>query len=359
MNEDRGIYDRPPEDERPRETGAPYNALQDERPRMWRTFGLFMALMVSLLSITAYFLYLEEKDMEEENTFATQLDDLDATRTNREEVAAAAPVATVAIPYLDIDKELAADILENPTAGLDPDRMVEAMREVRAGRDYLAQREFDGAEMHCERALEIWPDMNVALRLLGVIYWQRGRFDDSILVLERALNGNPFSAEILNNMAMSYLQKRNNQKAQELLETALDLNPDFYITSLNLGFLYLAQRRYDLAAEYIEYGLDGFPENVNARNNLAVALMRLQRMDEAREHLRTVIEAAPGVADIRFNMAITYVMTGDLDGAMEWIKRAARNCTLPELQGFLADPDFDPIRNFPAFLEFIDDMFSG
>ena len=51
MDDEHGIYDRPPEEERPKSDGVPYNALRDERPRMWRTFALFLLLMFSLLAI--------------------------------------------------------------------------------------------------------------------------------------------------------------------------------------------------------------------------------------------------------------------------------------------------------------------
>lgn len=358
MNDEHGIYQRADKDSPKAEGGIPYNAMRDERPRMWRTFGLFILLMLSLLAVTSYFLYLEEQELEDQTKLAEDLDGLvDSQGTNEVDIPVPM-VDSVLQPYLDLDDELKADVLDDPTAEHDPDKMVEAMREARIARDYLAQREFDGAQLHCEKALEIWPDMNIALRLLGVVFWQRGRFDDSIVVLERALEGNPFSPEIFNNMAMSYLQKGQLDKAQELLETALDLNPEFYITSINLGFLYLTGRRYDLAAEYIEFGLQGYPNNVDARNNLAVALMRLHRLDEAREHLRTVMEASPGVAYPYFNMALTYVVGGDAEMATEWVRQGDRNCTLPELRDFLADPDFDEIRNYGPFKDFVAEKFS-
>jgi len=357
MSDEHGIYERADQDSPKAEGGIPYNAMRDDRPRMWRTFGLFILLMVGILSITSYFLYQEEQELEDQANLGSELEEVDSQGTNDVDIPVPV-IESVFQPYIDLDNNFQVDDLGELTVARDPDKIVEAMREARMARDYLAQREYDGAQLHCERALEIWPDMNVALRLLGVVFWKRGRFDESIMVLERALEGDPFSAEIFNNMAMAYLQKGQPDKARDLLETALDLNPEFYITSINLGFLYLTQRRYDLAAEYMEFGLTGFPDNVNARNNLAVALMRLHRLDEAREHLRRVMDASPGVAYPYFNMALTYVVGGDAETATEWVLQGDRNCTLRELQEFLADPDFDDIRNYGPFRDFVAEKFS-
>ena len=244
-----------------------------------------------------------------------------------------------------------------PPPTLSPQKMAEAMSFVRSAQEYIRSRDMDGAERETEKALEVWPDMNIAIRLLGSIYTQRGQFDQAIVLLEKSIAKEPFSAETLNNLAINYMQKGMMSKSEELLITSLQIRPDYGVAYINLGFVHLRLGRYDLAAENFELGLKNMPDNPGVLNNLAVSLIRLGDYAGAREKLQQLIELAPERGPAYFNMAISYVMERNLDAALEWIRRGADLCTPSQLQSYLSDADFDTIRAHPVFQQIIRERF--
>ena len=322
--------------------------------RIWRHTMVVIVLMLVTLGLFAYTAHIQDERASDRIPDDYVPHDVKTTRRARmeERVPAVTPIE-VALP-----KSVEEEVKVNPVEPMDQERRVKAMSKLRSARDFLAEREYENAESLTLEALELWPDMNGAQRLLGVIYWQRQQFTEAVEMLQAALKGDPFSPEIFNNLAMAHLQMGDVAQAEEYLMTALDLNPDYAGTRLNLGFLHLAQSRFEVAAEFIEDALETYPNNVNARNNLAVCLVRLGRFDEARRHLQLLVDRVPDVADPYFNLAVVSVLEDDYEVAMKWIKLGAENCTVLQLQKYLGDPDLDDLRVFPAFLEFINTVFA-
>lgn len=234
-------------------------------------------------------------------------------------------------------------------AALNPQQAAEAMGQIRLARQCAAARQWDQAEEHAGKALQIYPSMNAAMRLLGFVYLQRGQFDQAIAVLEEAQRLDPFNVETFNNLATAYMQRTDMDKAEELLLASLQIQPDYTLSQLNLGLLYLARSEYQLALNNLEQALPKVPDDINVRNNVGVAQLRLGRYNEAREHFQTIIKKNPTASFAYFNMAITYVMEGDEKKAIEWIEDGAQHCSPSVLKNYLADADFDPIRNQEAF----------
>lgn len=243
------------------------------------------------------------------------------------------------------------------TPGLSPQKMAEAMAYVRSAQQYVRDRDMDAAEREVGKALVVWPDMNIAIRLLGSIYTQRGQFDKAIGLLERSLAREPFSAETLNNLAINYMQKGLMARAEESLMTALQIRPDYAVAHLNLAFVHLRMNRYDLAAENFELGMRQMPNNAGVLNNLAVCLIRMGDVEGAREHLNKLISSAPALPTPYFNMAITYIMDNNEAEALAWLQRGADASSASQLQSFLADPDLDPIRQTEGFKQLVSARF--
>ena len=253
------------------------------------------------------------------------------------------PESIEAMQYETADSLIVAD------ERMDPKQMAEAMGQMRLARERIAERNWDLAEDHIRKALKISPNMVQALRLLGVVYTQRGQFDQAIVVLEQAQQIDPFSVETMNNLATAYMQTGHMDRAEELLLASLEMSPDYVISCLNLGLLYLAGNEYDLAVEYMERGLEQVPGDVNVRNNLAVAQLRLGRYQQAREQLQLIVDQKPDMSPAYFNMAITYALEGNVDQAVQWMEDGGETCAPSLFRRFLSDPDFDSIRNDPQF----------
>ncbi|MGD9874128.1 MAG: tetratricopeptide repeat protein [Kiritimatiellia bacterium] len=314
-----------------------------KRTRM--TSLAFLALMVVFL-LLAWWMWAEgQKHKDSDKDFMLLSLDTNTVVTDRRGFSATnlLPLETQEL----LDPGAWAD---GKTAQLDPQKMTAAMGEMRKAQDFLRAGNYDMAIMHTRKAMDIQPEMDAALRMLGVIYIQRGQFDQAISVLEKALAKDAYNPETLSNLSTAYLQRGNREKAEELLLTAVQIKPDYYVGYVNLGLLFLASSQYESAAEYFEQAMSGIPENAALRNNYAVALLRLGRFEEAREHLNWLISHYPEIPESYFNMAITHVYENDANSALAWISKGAERCSPSALQEYLRDSDFNAIREHPGFL---------
>ena len=350
MHEHRDIYQKPDsepkkQDELPRHEVSP----AELRARSMRNTVAFSAVMIVLLGIATWIISLQEKRSE---------------ISHPEEPQPESPMLTMSTPLVMTNltpaRLSAPTTLATPSAEeaaqVDPEKMAQAMGETRIANDYLMARDLEKAEIHARKALEIWPNMNAAMRMLGMVHTQRGQFDQAILELEKALKNDPFSAETYNNLATAYMQKGQMDKAEELLNTSLQISPNHRVAFLNLGLLNLTRGRYDAAADYLERALEQAPNDPSPRNNLAVALMRIGRYDEARKHLLFLVDLNPSVPNWYFNLAITYVLENNFPEAMNWIRKGAQLCSPMTCQKFLSDNDFNPMREYPEFKKLVESL---
>lgn len=325
------------------------------KPRMARNSILTLLLMLGLLGAAIYVAY--QTDLREERPEFEDVTLEDMT-TGRGEATNPPVRAEWAIP--EVDQSLEDIFTGNDNVSntqLSPEELASAMEAIRIARSYARNKEWDLAEIQTRRALDVWPAMNVAQRMLGLIYTQKGQFDQAITMFNQALTTDPFSAETYSNLATAYMHKGQMNKAEEHLNTALKMQPNFILGNLNLGMLYLATGRYDGAAEHLQMAVDKMPKNPEIRNNLAVSLLRIGEYEGSRQHLQMLINADQSVAYAYFNIAITYTLEGNFQEAMNWIKEGSRHCSPIAFQQFISDPDFQELHVLPEFQSFIQEQF--
>jgi Tfp pilus assembly protein PilF len=346
MQPRRDIYTKPEKNE-----PIVFNPLPPTAPPPHRKALVLLLVMVALLGGVAWW-FARRDAASEVGEFDHMLNRPSTTNTFLATNRPAPNLASVESLLTDL-----GSLDQTPPPSLSPQKMAEAMSYVRSAQQYIRSRDMDGAEREAQKALEVWPDMNLAVRLLGSIYTQRGQFDQAVVLLEKSLAREPFSAETLNNLAINYMQKGMMSRAEELLVTSLQIRPDYAVAFINLGFIHLRLGRHDLAVENFELGLKQMPDNPGVLNNLAVCLIRLGDYATARARLNELIATSPSRAPAYFNMAISFVLEKNLDAALEWISLGADYCTPSQLQAYLADADFDTIRSHPAFQQIIRDRF--
>lgn len=354
MPEKYDIYSKAPK--APESTPGAVPAAPPAPPPHRRAIVVIIGMILLLAAVAVYFSIKMEEETAEVEGELDQLAGSPFSLTGRlfQSSAATSTTASAAIEALLTD--LGAGKQVAPT-NLSPQRMAEAMTFVRSAQQYIRDRDYDSAEAEIAKALGVWPDMNVAIRMLGSIYTQRGQFDKAIILLEKSLAKEPFSAETLSNLAINYMQKGMMGKAEELLVTALQVRPDYGVAYLNLAYVHMRLNRYDLAAENFELGLRSMPGSIGVLNNLAVCMIRLGNYSQARTHLQAIIDQAPNFAMAYFNYAITYAYENNVETAIEWIRRGSDKCTPSQLRQFLADTDFDTLRSRPEFQAIIAERF--
>ena len=353
MTENRDIYKttEPESQGKPPETTSIVEPTGAQvRARTWRNTIGFTLLMLGLLGASTWMIYQQEQKAARRAEEQEAEGPLDTTALLARQQRVTSTMFRAA-GERSVDSTMREQPAPRGGTAVDPERMAQAMAETRTANDYLVARDWNSAETHVRKALELAPDMNAGLRLLGVVYTQRGQFDQAIAILEKAMRLDPYNAETYNNLSTAYMQKGMMDKAEELLQASLQIDPSYQVAFLNLGLLYLARGRYAEAADYLERALAQVPNDPGPRNNLAVALIRLGRYPEAREQLETIIKMNPQIANTYFNMAISYVLERNFDEAMKWIRKGTEYCSPVICQRFLADNDFNAIREYPPFQE--------
>ena len=353
MDENRNIYQQPEKDGSQEELPAYERTPDQMRSELRRKAVLFSLLLLAFGIFAGLFAWNEAQKKKAKSELRDMLHT--PTWNTNAYVRTAPPPEPVSTRT---DEAAFHDLVTNAVAAeVSPQRMADAMGEIRAASEYIASRDWDHAETHLTNALAIWPEMNLALRLRGIVFTQRGQFDEAIAVLERAVKGDPFNAEAFNTLATAYIQKKQFDRAEDLLQTALSIRPGYAATEVNLGLLYILAKKYDLAIEQLEAAAPQMPDNAAVLNNIGVCLIRLNRHEEARQKFQELIKHEPKRAAPYFNMAMSCALQNDTASAVSWIKQGAAQCSPADVQRFLADQDFDSLRGKPEYQALIRDLY--
>ena len=354
-DENQDIYQAPPEEQDAGPKLKPEILPADYKKRNRRNSIGFSIVMLIVFALAAWFVFqIQESDRRDVDEGMSELLPPKPISANRD--------VSPTVPFVELDETL--DYNYSPTtetapSDIDPNAITLAMGEIRIAHQYLKERDHERAELHARRALDRWPLMNSAQRMLGVIYTQRGQFDQAIAMLEQALKTDPFNPETYNNLSAAHMHRGNLQRAEELLDTCLELRPEYSYAELNLGMLYIAISDYESAADYLERSLKKIPNNVAARNNLGVAMLRLEEYDQARQHFDIVLRLWPDNPIGYFNKAISYALEIEYETAFEWIRKGSNYCSPIDFQRFMADHDFTELRKHPGFVPMIQTLYPG
>jgi tetratricopeptide (TPR) repeat protein len=113
------------------------------------------------------------------------------------------------------------------------------------GNDCIAGKEWDKAESHFLKALEIYPPFALALNNLGLVYARRGDPVRARDALKKAVQIDDHMAAALENLAKLDVKERLYPEAETLLEKAIALaHPDLE-TEVLLASVQLANRHYE------------------------------------------------------------------------------------------------------------------
>ena len=360
MDENRDIYqsrgDAPP----PSGPSRPMDMGLDGLRRRTRTTTILLALfMLGLLSAAIWLIRKQEKKLDREES-GEVLSVPGATPVPLPSASQLGQSSTGGLPAAESAPPLEPPTPPAPRAGapaLTPEQSAQAMTELRTAHEYLRARDLDRAEEHTRRALAIWPEWTSALRVLGLIYTQRGQFEQAIAALDQAIAQDPMSAEAVNSLATAYMQKGWMGRAEELLHKVEVMNPNYWPAHLNLGLLYILKKDYGPAVDYLERAVEQVPKDAGPRNNLGVAQMRIGRFEDARRNFQVIIDQAPENPAPYFNIAISYVLEKKLDESLEWIRKGAERCSPMTCQSYLADQAFNPLRNYGPFQQLMPTLY--
>lgn len=207
--------------------------------------------------------------------------------------------------------------------------------------------DFDLAEAHLERALELDPSRSRTREWLVHVFIWEGRFDEALEQAERALVDDPLSASARAEVARALLVNGRCDEALTHLSTLADLVPPL----LRAGPIAAqCHARRGMWAE----ALAAVPEGIGAsgaqrKGVRAYFLAQAGRSADATDILTELLAATPE-AGHAFSVAMAYTGLGRLDEAFHWLDRSIDDYSLDPIVREPMFADLHRDRRFPALM---------
>lgn len=232
------------------------------------------------------------------------------------------------------------------------DRLAEAHTALAAVTvDYLWQ--WREGSRHYERAIELNPNYETALRFYSFYLACMGRRGEALAFAERARRVDPVSRAAQMNVAtILYFARRYDDAIMEITKT-LDLDPGYAPARVLLGRVHAAKGNAERAVAELERAEDLLGPRPDVLTPLAHVLARAGRQREARAMLEELRRIAKPQEPAPFRMAMIHIGLGETDRAFEWLEKAiaAREWQMVLLN---VEPAFDDLRSDTRFAALVD-----
>jgi adenylate cyclase len=213
--------------------------------------------------------------------------------------------------------------------------------------------DLDAAEDYFRKAVELNPKLVTARYLFGTHLATRHRFDEAIEQQSIALELDPLSQPLNGNVARVLYFMGKYEDAIKLARKNLELAPDFFFTHWVLGVSYREAGDLEKALLHLRktVSLSGI---FALKGDLGVALAKAGKEKEARD-LLAEMEAESKVRYVSPQWpAVIYAALGERETALAFLENAwqVRGIQLLWLD---IDPNFDPLRSEPKFIEILNE----
>jgi len=187
------------------------------------------------------------------------------------------------------------------------------------GSVYLKQEKVSQARECFERAVKLNPTYPEtapnAWNNLGLIAARNGETVSAVTHFEKALQLDPDLFIALANLGNAYKQQKRWKEARETLERAVAIKPADPEANYSLGMVFAQTNDTSLAYEYLQKALQTRPIYPEALNNLGVLYLRTQRRDDAVAAFEKCIRIAPTFDQAYLNLAKVYAIEGSTEKA--------------------------------------------
>src|SRR5437667_4383341 len=175
-----------------------------------------------------------------------------------------------------------------------------------------------------------------------------GEFDRGIAELKRAQQLDPLSLIINADLGGAFVAARRYDEAITQLRKTIEMDPRFYFAHWNLGeALELKGQLPEAIAEYKKAAeLDEDPFVLAL---VAQADAKLGQRDEAIKILSQLERLATKRYVANYSFALMHMALGEKAKAIDWLERAYRDRSGPEIVGIKVDPMLDPLHGDPRF----------
>lgn len=166
-----------------------------------------------------------------------------------------------------------------------------------------------------ERALQIAPNSDDALRRLGSAYMAAGQPQKAIAAYTKATEVNPYFWNNYNALGTAYFRLGENDKARAAFQRVTELEPDRAAGFANIGVIYYQQSRWQEAIPMFQKAIALQP-TPNYYSNLGTTFFFLGEYGQAAPMFEKAVEMSPNDVLFRRNLADAYRWSGQRDKAM-------------------------------------------
>ena len=182
--------------------------------------------------------------------------------------------------------------------------------------------ENDLAVQELDRAIEIDPTSDDAVRELAEALQQQGKARDAEAAYRRSIEIRPQSWLAYDRLGIFYSNQGRYAEAATAFEQVIQLAPDGYQGYNNLGGIYLAQGKYDRAVPLLMRSAAVLPTST-AYSNLGAAYVYMKRFDDAVAAYQKAVSEPEAGFDEWGNLAEAYYYgLRDQQRAIETYKKA-------------------------------------
>ena len=184
-----------------------------------------------------------------------------------------------------------------------------------------------------------------------------GDFETAIAELRRAQQLDPLSLIINADLGVVFFNARRYDEAVAQLRKTIAMDPHFYYAHWTLGMA--LEMKGGFKEAFTEYSkaaeLNDDPLVVGL---LARAYAKLGQRDQALQKLEQLKQAATHRYVEDYAFAFAYTGLGEKDKAIDWLERACREHTDPEIIVIKVDPMLDSLRGEPRFDALVQKLFA-
>lgn len=166
--------------------------------------------------------------------------------------------------------------------------------------------DFDSAEAHYRKVLELEPSHYNTLANLGTIKLLQGAWQEAETLLNQAVQVNSTNAEILHNLGVALKEQEKVEQALGYYQQAIALKPDYLEAYQNLGIAYINENKLLEAEAAFQKAALISPNNPEIYHDLGVIKFKQNELDEAIKYYQQALHLNPNYPQALNNLGITF-----------------------------------------------------
>ena len=216
---------------------------------------------------------------------------------------------------------------------------------------FLYDWDWENAESHLKRAIELAPNNSDAHRAYAHFLSNQGRHDEAVAEGKLARELEPLVL-ITNALEAQFLfYAGRNDEAIDRLKKTIDLDPNFWLAHNILGRVYIHQERFEEAIAELNKAKELFGNNsIDPYTQLGYALAKSGNREQAKATLAELKLLAAENFVPAYGLAMIHNGLGEREEALNYLEKSFQEREL-QISFIKVDTRWDNLRNEPRFIE--------